>query len=164
LKQVLPGVIDIVKQRRGWARALWGRVPASMAYRVGKLSGEFNGVDFREEDFKAYWEHIALLDPDLFLATLRAAGDHSAEDLLPTIDVPTLVVGADNDTFTPPARARQMAEQIPASSFHLLEDSSHAAPVEQPMTIFQLMQDFLVSRLKSDSDVQTELGSDIDAE
>jgi pimeloyl-ACP methyl ester carboxylesterase len=127
---------------------------------MGKLSGEFKGVDFREEDFKAYWDHIALLDPDLFLATLRAAGEHSAEDLLGEITVPTLVVGAERDTFTPPARAQEMADRIPTADFHLLNDSSHAAPVELPMTIYGIMKEFLLrtesSRALTPSDVDAE--------
>ena len=37
----------------------------------------------------------------MFLRMLRAAGEHTAGDLLPQIDVPVLVVAGERDTFTP---------------------------------------------------------------
>ena len=76
-----------------------------MAYRLGTLSGEIDPQTFRRADFARYWDHIATMDPDRFLALLDAAGTHSAADLLPSVKAPTLVVAADGDTFTPPALA-----------------------------------------------------------
>jgi len=147
LKRVLPSIIAQVKKRLGLARALWGRVPAGLAYRVGKMSGEFDGMDFREEDFRAYWEHIALMDPDLFLAMLQGAGDHSAEDLLPQITAPTLVVAAERDTFTPAELSEHMAKSIPGAEFLRIDGGSHAAPVEQPKTIHESFERFMRSAI-----------------
>jgi hypothetical protein len=48
----------------------------------------------------------------MFAAMLAAAGEHSAEDLLPHIDVKTLVVAGSRDTFTPPEVTVAMAESI----------------------------------------------------
>ena len=113
---------------------LWGRIPASVAYRVARLSGEVDAVTIREEDFKNYWDHIAVMDPDVFLQLLEAAGEHSAEDVLESIDVPSLVIAAERDTFTPSELAEQMAEKIGCDLF-MIRGGSHAAPVEQPMTV-----------------------------
>ena len=83
LSQILPTVRTAARQYRGVARAIWGRVPTGLAYRMARLSGEVDAVTIREDDFRRYWEHIAVMDPDVFLQLLEAAGEHSAEDLLP---------------------------------------------------------------------------------
>lgn len=147
LSQVLPRVIETARSRRGLARALWSRVPSRLAYRIAKLSGEVDAATIREEDFVTYWDHISVMDPDVFLSMLRLAGDHSAEDLLPAIEVPTLVIAADRDTFTPPALAKAMADAIPDAEFMRIRGGSHAAPVEQPGTIGLRIEKFLLDRI-----------------
>lgn len=143
LRQVLPTLIEAVQEHRGLARALWGRVPASLAYRIATLSREIDALAIREEDFQHYWEHVGLMDPDLFLAMLRLAGEHSAEDLLGRVDVPTLVVAAERDTFTPPEVSQHMAEAIPGAELMMIRGGSHAAPVEQPVTMQLRIDEFL---------------------
>lgn len=134
LSQILPVVREQARKHRGFARALWGRIPTSVAYRVARLSGEVDAVTIREEDFKNYWEHIAVMDPDVFLQMLEAAGEHSAEDVLETISAPSLVIAAERDTFTPSELAAEMAKKIGCDLF-MIRGGSHAAPVEQPMTV-----------------------------
>ncbi len=135
LEQWLPRIVSWVERHLAMARALWGRIPPRVAYRIAETAGEIDGLSIREEDFHRYWEHVSLMDPDVFLRLLRAAGEHSAEELLPHIGVPTLVVAAERDTFTPPELARRMAEQIPGAEFHEIRRGSHAAPVEQPALV-----------------------------
>src|SRR6185436_20140682 len=55
------------------------------------------------------------LDMEAYFLNLRAIGEHDAEDVLETIDVPTLVISGDKDTFTKPALARRMARRIPSA-------------------------------------------------
>ena len=132
LKRTLPAIIEKVQAHTGLARALWGRIPPALAFRVARLSGEIDGLAIREEDFAHYWEHINVMDPEVFLPMLRLAGEHSAEDLLSSIDVPTLVIAAERDTFTPAEVAQEMAAKIPGAEHVLIRGGSHAAPVEQP--------------------------------
>lgn len=147
LDQVLPGLIRGSRMFPGIARAVWGRVPAAMAFRVACAGRELDGERIREEDFQRYWEHAALMDPDVFLRMLQAAGQHDARGFLPDIDVPTLVVAAEHDTFTPMTLAEEMAAAIPNAELEVIEEASHAAPVEQPDRIAERVEDFLSSRL-----------------
>jgi pimeloyl-ACP methyl ester carboxylesterase len=147
LKNVLPGIIDAMQRRTGLARALWGRVPSGLAFRVARLSGEVDRLSIREEDFRTYWDHVNLMAPTIFLPMLRLAGEHTAEDLLPQIAVPALVIAAERDTFTPFATARTMSEQIPDAEFLLLSSASHAAPVEQPQAVLNRIDRFFRERL-----------------
>jgi pimeloyl-ACP methyl ester carboxylesterase len=145
LKQVLPSLIEAVQKHRSLARALWGRVPAGLAYRMATMSREVDALAIREEDFRHYWEHVSVMDPDVFLAMLRLAGEHSAEDVLARITVPALVIAAERDTFTPPELATHMAEQIPGAELMLVRGGSHAAPVEQPVAMQMRIDEFLRS-------------------
>jgi len=147
LDQVLPGLIRGSRMFPGIARAVWGRVPAAMAFRVACAGRELDGERIREEDFQRYWEHAALMDPDVFLRMLKGAGQHDARGFLPEIDVPTLVVAAEHDTFTPMALAEEMAAAIPNAELEVIEEASHAAPVEQPDRIAERVEDFLSSAL-----------------
>lgn len=147
LKNVLPGIIDAMQRRTALARALWGRVPSGLAFRVARLSGEVDRLSIREEDFRTYWDHVNLMAPTIFLPMLRLAGDHTAEDLLPQIGVPALVIAAERDTFTPYETARTMSEKIPDAEFLLLASASHAAPVEQPQAVINRIERFFRERL-----------------
>ena len=147
LAQILPGIRRIVEANDTLTRALWGRVPPKTAYRIARLSGEVDPHTIRESDFRRYWEHIALMNPEVFLRVLQGAGDHSAEDLLLEVSVPTLVLAAERDTYTPPATARALADAIPAAEFFILRGGSHAAPVEQPMTVQLRVDKFLAERV-----------------
>lgn len=135
LKQILPGLLDAVERRRGLARALWGRIPAKLAFHIARLSNEIDALAIREEDFRPYMEHVSSMDPQMFLGMLRCAGEHTAEDILGSIDVPTLVIAAERDTFTPSAIAEHMVDAIPTAQMFMLRGASHAAPIEQPVAI-----------------------------
>lgn len=53
-------------------------------------------------------------------------------NLLPSIQVPTLVLVGDEDTLTPPALSRSMAEAIPAATLVVISESGHLPNMEQP--------------------------------
>ena len=147
LDQVLPGLVRGARMFPSVARAIWGRVPAAMAFRLACAGRELDGERIQEEDFQRYWEHASLMDPDVFLRMLQRAGQHDASGFLPDIDVPTLVVAAEHDTFTPMSLADEMATTIPDAELEVIEGASHAAPVEQPDHIAERVEDFLSSRL-----------------
>lgn len=147
LDQVLPGLVRGARMFPVLARAVWGRVPAALAFRVACAGRELDSERIQEEDFQRYWEHAALMDPDVFLRMLQQAGRHDAQAFLAEVAVPTLIVAAEHDTFTPMALAEEMAQAIPHAELEVIEDASHAAPVEQPDRIGERVEDFLSSRL-----------------
>jgi pimeloyl-ACP methyl ester carboxylesterase len=98
-------------------------------------------------DFMPYLEGMSRVDIRLFLSMLSAAGDHSADDILPSIEVPTLVVSGEFDGFTPPARSREMAEAIPGAVLMEIPHGSHTAPIERPELVRNWIRDFLAKRI-----------------
>lgn len=147
LDQVLPSLIRGARSFPGLARAVWGRVPAAIAFRVACAGRELDAERIQEEDFQRYWEHASLMDPDIFLRMLQLAGEHDARGFLEEVRTPTLVVAAEHDTFTPMALAEEMAAAIPDAELEVVPDASHAAPVEQPDRIAERIEEFVSTRL-----------------
>ncbi len=67
------------------------------------------------------------------IAALGAmAGRGDASDLLPRIEVPTLVVVGRDDAITPPADAERMRNAIPGAELVVLDRAAHLANFERP--------------------------------
>jgi pimeloyl-ACP methyl ester carboxylesterase len=130
LASVLPDLIDFVARHPRLARALWSRLPVGLGLSVARLSGDLDFSAVRVEDVKPYFEHAAHVDFEMFLRMLREAGEHSAEDSLPDVQAPALVIAGDRDSFTPPSLGRAMAEAMPKGSFVLVPGGTHVLPLE----------------------------------
>jgi pimeloyl-ACP methyl ester carboxylesterase len=64
-------------------------------------------------------------------------------DELDRITTPTLVVTGADDTPTPPAKARRIAERIPGARLEIVPDCGHSSTVEQPEIITRLIEEFV---------------------
>lgn len=147
LAGVLPDLIAFVGRHPHVGRALWAHVPPSVALGLARLTGDVDASRVNPADVAPYFEHVVHLDFELFLRMLRAAGEHTAEDLLPNVRVPTLVVAGSLDSFTPPAVSRAMAEAIPNAELELAEGGSHLLPLEQHERIERVVKAFLHARV-----------------
>jgi len=78
------------------------------------------------------------------VGALRAMRDRpDSTDLLPTIDVPTLVVVGQEDELTPPAEARALATGIPSAHMTTIASAGHVAPLESPTAVSRVFAEFL---------------------
>lgn len=64
-------------------------------------------------------------------------------EMLPTIDVPTLVVVGEKDVLTPPTEARAMHERIAGSRLEVIAGAGHASAFERPSAFSHALGDFL---------------------
>lgn len=147
LEDVLPSVEKLLvrapRMINSLTRAL---LPTRFAMAVaGRV--EINRALIDPDAFMPYLEAMARMDVRVFLAMLAAAGAHSSEDWLPTVDVPTLVVSGARDGFTPPVRSREMAAAIPGAELLEIEDGTHTAPIERPEVVDQAILAFLTGRV-----------------
>jgi pimeloyl-ACP methyl ester carboxylesterase len=145
LSTVLPNVQDFAERHPRLLKALWARVPVRVALKLGVMTGDIDPNKVRVEDVEPYFRHALHVDFQLFVRMLRAAGEHSAEDLLPHIRVPTLVVAGSKDTFTPAEVSVAMAESIPGARLELFEGGSHILPLEARERLRDVLRDFLGS-------------------
>jgi pimeloyl-ACP methyl ester carboxylesterase len=94
-----------------------------------------------------YLRGLSRVEVPFFLSMLAAAGEHSAVDLLPAVEVPVMVVAGERDGFTPPELSRAMAEAIPGAELLVVERGSHTAPLERPELVGTSVTEFLARRV-----------------
>ena len=69
-----------------------------------------------------------------------------SRDLLPGIEIPTLVLAGEGDAITPPEVAREMAEMIEWASLVIVPESGHLSSLEQPERVTQALRLWLEHR------------------
>jgi pimeloyl-ACP methyl ester carboxylesterase len=146
LAQILPRLIERVDAHPEIVRALWGRVPADVAIRLAMLTGDIDR-SVRPEDVMPYLEHMVDIDVPMFLRMLRSAGEHSASDLLPHVNVPALVIGGSLDMFTPARYAEEMAKAMPHGELLMVAGGTHAVPLERRELVRERVLRFLRERV-----------------
>ncbi len=83
-------------------------------------------------------------DPKAVAGALRGMAQRSDHrPLLPTIDVPTLLICGSEDVITPAREMRQMAESIPDATYVQIEGAGHMAPMEDPKATNRAICQFL---------------------
>jgi len=147
LDRVLPKLLAVAEKNPELVRAVWSRIPPEMALRLALRLGEVDPQRTRTDDFMPYLKHMTHVDFPMFLRMVRAAGEHTAEDLLPHIRVPTLIVAGEKDTFTPAYLAEAMQKAIPGAELLMLAGGSHVAPNEQHVIVAERVSRFLRERV-----------------
>lgn len=132
LRRVFP-LIRLVNSRfSGPFRNFWRELLRSeLAYWLATAFEITEGL-IKREDFFPYFEHLAHMDPEIFLRTLSSAARHTAEPYLSDIRVPTLIVAGELDRFTPYWLSRRMHAMISGSELLTLPMASHTGPIELP--------------------------------
>lgn len=123
-------------------------VPTKFAWNVATLL-EIDPELVNPVDFMPYLRGLSQVEPAYFVKVLEAATEHSAEDVLPDIAVPTLVIAGEKDGFTPPDLSHRMAEEIPGAELLSIERGSHTAPLERPGMVAGAILRFLDSHLNA---------------
>lgn len=121
---------------------LWETMLPSRASYVFSHLAELNPRLVHGEDFRPYLEHAGRMDLRVYLGMLHHLAQHSTAELLPTIDIPTLIIAAEHDSFTPLYRSEEMQQRIPGSDLVILPGASHAGPIELPDTVNGAIEKF----------------------
>jgi 3-oxoadipate enol-lactonase len=109
-------------------RALAGRPELAGLIRQSGMVGATADTSSLVELMKG----MAACNPRVLLATYEAVAGDPADDILPSIEAPTLVVAGGRDPFTPPRMARAVAESIPGARVEIYDDATHYLPLEFP--------------------------------
>jgi pimeloyl-ACP methyl ester carboxylesterase len=140
--QLLPAIRGLISR---YGRRFTPIVQRLTSSRVGwwvAANTELDGSPLTRPDFDPYLQHLAAMDPDVFLEMLQGAANHTAEHHLAHIEIPALVVGAERDRFTPCWVSEVMATRLPMAEFLCIYDGTHAAPIEQPEYFERMMTSF----------------------
>ncbi len=121
-----------------------GIVNSPLSYDAGRLARAI-GSRTKRSDMTGYFDHVSRIDPLIISKMIRGMHAHSAESLLPKIDVPVLICHGTADPFTPIGVAREMADRIRGAKLVVFEDGSHTLPIEYPDEIASEVRAFLSS-------------------
>lgn len=146
LRRVFPAVKALTGRFPQEAQKLWSVIDTELSYQIA-IRTEVNGELVRREDFRPYLKHLAAMDVQLFLRLLEDAGDHDSLDLLPSIEVPTLIIAGERDTFTPTWLSAVMHARIPGSELCVVPTGTHTAPIELPELVNLRLRRFLEERV-----------------
>jgi 3-oxoadipate enol-lactonase len=82
---------------------------------------------------------------EAFAAQVAAivAADDSLADLLPSIEVPTLVVVGNQDILTPRGDSEELAEMIPTAELVVISGAAHGLMIEHATTFNRILGEFL---------------------
>lgn len=97
------------------------------------------------------WQELAGsfadLDMDLYMHTLDLLGKHDANDVLPDVDIPALVIAGDRDLFTPRRAAERMVRRIPGAELMVVPGGTHYVAVEYPELVNLRIEKFFRERV-----------------
>lgn len=111
------------------------------------LSSLLGVVHGRPPSFQESLQAVLTLDYDVYLQMALHADKHDAEDLLPSVAVPTLVTAGDRDLITPPRVARHVAARIPGAEYFEIPRGTHYAVMEFPRLLANRIESFIRGRL-----------------
>ena len=89
-----------------------------------------------------YFSSMGSMKPSLYLAALRAITRWSVLDLISSIKLPTLVVTGDRD-YTTVASKKAYCDLIPKAELHVINNSNHATPMNQPDALNKVLLTFI---------------------
>jgi pimeloyl-ACP methyl ester carboxylesterase len=129
---LVPQAISVLRRFHGVAGDALRRVvgwPETIGWlkRIG-----FVGSELDEEVFADVVAAFSSMDLDAYFRTLNALGEHDANDVLPQIQVPTLVITGERDLMTPRRTAEKIASKIPGAELTVVRGGTHYTAVEFP--------------------------------
>lgn len=107
------------------------------------VSMELNRELLQRGDIIPYFDHLARMDPLVFVRTLDSLAEHTTWDHLSQVNVPTLIISGEKDRFTPSWLSQRMAYAVPGAEFVIIPQGSHTAPLEQPELVWRTVNRFL---------------------
>jgi pimeloyl-ACP methyl ester carboxylesterase len=122
---------------------LWPLLRSPIAPELAYLTGGAHRTECPPGLLDELFAHVAGMDVDLAMAAIAGYLEHSAEDVLERVRVPTLIVAGDRDQLTPVSIAEEMRRRIAGSSLHVVRGHSHLAQVERPDEVHAVVDAFL---------------------
>ena len=103
----------------------------------------FVGRDVDRKIFDAAIRSVAGVEKRHYLKTMMALARHDAQDVLPDLDCPAMIICGERDWVTPPKVARVMADSIPGAVYREVRGATHFALMEQVELINAWLADFV---------------------
>jgi pimeloyl-ACP methyl ester carboxylesterase len=130
---------ELAEQRLRQALALADGTPEAF---VGALLPTMFSKEMPRETVDAFRASMQAFHPRGFRAMARASAE-DVRDVLPRVDVPTLLVYGDRDVRAPLTVAETLHAAISGSRLVVLPDAGHVCNIEAPIEFNDAVRDFL---------------------
>jgi pimeloyl-ACP methyl ester carboxylesterase len=147
LRKALSSAARSFGRHRALAQPLLGLLGTSLGTRAARelayVSGGAHRASCPAEVLDSLFAHVAGLDPQLVGDAVASYFEHSAQDMLSTIAVPTLILAGDRDQLTPVTTAQRMQRAIAGSELVVFPGHTHLVQVEAPAAVHAAIDAFL---------------------
>jgi pimeloyl-ACP methyl ester carboxylesterase len=89
---------------------------------------------------------MAEIRPTGYRQAAVAIAELDTRAILPSIDVPTLVIAGQHDAIVPPATAEYLRDHIPGARLVVIPGAGHLSGQERPAEYNAALREFLVMR------------------
>ncbi len=146
-RTLFPALYSLVlKDHRIFPRVWRTMTPSRLVYFLTSLT-EFDGRLVQREQLMPYLEHLASMDMELTLTMAESASAQDTRPLLPGLRIPTLVLGAYRDRFTPYYLSEEIYQALPDAELCIVPGATHSVMLEQPDLVNLRVEDFLFRRV-----------------
>jgi 3-oxoadipate enol-lactonase len=99
--------------------------------------------DIAPDILEASIRAMATKDVETYLLSWRETWSQDYREILPHVNVPSLVITGSLDKITPPALGLEIAGLIPKATYHEIQNASHLSNLDQPDEFNKVVVEFL---------------------
>jgi pimeloyl-ACP methyl ester carboxylesterase len=114
-----------------------------LAMRLAALGGGFNLKLTAFKDIEVYARGVGQLDLSVFLPMFEGLMNFNGDEILETIDKPTLIISGENDHVTPKSFQREFHDKIKGSEYISVPYGSHCTQLDFPDYVNLKIKEFL---------------------
>ncbi|MGB9802371.1 alpha/beta fold hydrolase [Desulfofundulus sp.] len=108
-----------------------------------ELSKMAYGKDAPPYLLEAAKREMESVPPSVYLADFTACNSFDLIDALPSIDVPTMVIAADQDLLTPVKYGQYLQQKLPRAQLEVIRGAGHMMMLERPGELNAIIKRFL---------------------
>jgi pimeloyl-ACP methyl ester carboxylesterase/DNA-binding winged helix-turn-helix (wHTH) protein len=141
----IPDAVEVRRALETLVQLNWGRTNPSFFQMVTDLYIPEKATSEEQRWFRDLQQ--ASISPDNLVKYMRVCDDINVRPILPTLNVPTIVLHSDRDKIAPPHEGRILAAEIPGARFVPLAGGNHVLLADEPA--WKVFREELTSFLKN---------------
>jgi len=148
---LMPYLEFLKKKSPKFFKSIWDLAPYIPITQRLIRRGGFNPNKVSMEFIQIYLHKIKQLGPDLFFKLFDEMGKHNAISYLHELNVPSLIIGGDQDKIIPNYIQNIIHKRLKGSEIYIVKDGSHVPQVDFPETINERILLFLNKIVKNNN-------------
>lgn len=118
-------------------------------FQIGGLTKMLQPLLVDKSMIKRYLEHMCQIHPVFIARLIKSMQEHDTESIVRKLKVPFLIVGGEDDRFTPLRVANKLHQLVSQSELFIVKKGSHVGLIEQPELVHLRLEKFFHSVFKS---------------